>query len=172
MFTAKQNQFGRNNGMSEDIKKVLRKLEYGVYVVTMGKGHEGNAFTASWLTQVSSEPPMIALAVNNSHQSARLLNEHNSFVVHLIDDAQIEFAKTYYGPAESGYDKLRSKEISESPATGTPLFKGAAGYLDCQIIKRIPAGNHTVYLGEVRAASLNQDVHILTTTASGLHYTG
>ena len=30
----------------KDIKKVLRKLEYGVYVVSMGKGNEGNAFTA------------------------------------------------------------------------------------------------------------------------------
>ena len=47
--------------MSQDARKVLRKLEYGVYIVTMGRGQSGNALTASWLTQVSSEPLMIAL---------------------------------------------------------------------------------------------------------------
>jgi flavin reductase (DIM6/NTAB) family NADH-FMN oxidoreductase RutF len=158
--------------MSSDIKNVLRKLEYGVYVVTMGKGKDGNAFTASWLTQVSSEPPMVAMAVNNKHQSARLLNEHDSFVVHLIGENQKEFAKIYYGPAESGYEKLKAKDISDSPGTGSPLLGGAAGYLDCRIVKRVPAGNHTVYLGEVLAASLDDDTRILTTTSSGMNYTG
>ena len=32
--------------MTKEIQKVLRKLEYGVYVVTMGKGSQDNAFTA------------------------------------------------------------------------------------------------------------------------------
>ena len=59
----------------------LRKLEYGIYVVTMGKGNAGNAFTASWVSQVSSAPPMVALAVHNKHQSSRLLQEHGAFVL-------------------------------------------------------------------------------------------
>ena len=60
--------------MADDISKVLRKFEYGVYVVTMGKGNEGNAFTASWVSQVSSEPPMITLAVReNRRRFARAL---------------------------------------------------------------------------------------------------
>jgi len=156
----------------KDVRKVLRKLEYGVYVVTMGKGNTGNAFTASWLTQVSSEPPQVALAINNKHQSIRILNETDGFVVHLLADGQTEFAKTYYGPAESGYDKLKAKGVQSSPATGSPLLSGAAGYLDCRIVKRVPCGNHTLYIGEVLAASLDDDVNILTTTSSNLHYLG
>lgn len=156
----------------KDIKQALRRLEYGVYVVSMGKGEEGNAFTGSWLTQVSSEPPMIAIAVHNKHQSARLLKDAPSYVINLLPDNGVAVAKSYYGPAESGYEKLKAKDVKPSPGTGTPVLAGASGWLDCKIVNRIPVGNHTLFVGEVVAASSSGSGAILTTTSSKLHYTG
>jgi flavin reductase (DIM6/NTAB) family NADH-FMN oxidoreductase RutF len=156
----------------KEIARVLRKLEYGVYVITMGKGESGNAYTASWLTQVSSEPPMIAIAVHSAHQSMPLIQKHGAFVVNLIAAGQEEVAKTYYGPAESGYDKLKAKDVKDSPATGSPLINGAAGYLDCKVITELKTGNHTVFVGEVVAAIYTGDQPVLTTTNSKLVYTG
>ena len=156
----------------KNITKALRQLEYGVYVVTMGHGTEGNAFTASWVSQISSEPPMIALSVHNKHQSSRLINNAGSFVVHLISSTHAEFAKIYYGPAESGYDKLKNADIANAPITGSPLLKGAAGYLECRIVNSVAAGNHTLYVAEVVAAGLDDDGPKLTTSNSKLHYLG
>ena len=155
-----------------EIKKVLQKFEYGIYIISMGKGNEGNAFTASWLTQVSSEPHIVALSVNNKHQSTRLLIEHKSFVVNLLAEGQEGVAKTYFGPAESGYEKLKSATVKNSPVTGSPIINGAAGYLDCEIINSVVAGNHTVYFGEVKAAALDQNQQIMTTSNSNLKYSG
>jgi len=154
------------------ITEALRKLEYGVYIVTMGNGNEGNAFTASWVTQVSSEPPMLALAVHNKHQSSRLIDRHGCFVVNLIAENHIEIAKAYYGPAESGYQKLKEADLGKSPATGCPLIAGALGWLDCKVVSKVAAGNHTVFIGEVKAAELNQDGYALTTSNSKLRYLG
>ncbi len=154
------------------IAAVLRKLEYGVYVVTMGKGNDGNAFTASWVSQVSSAPPMIALAVHNKHQSSRYLQEHSAFVLNIIDKDQIAVAQTYYGPAESGYDKLKHSAVKPSPVTETAMLDGAIGYLDCRIVKMVPAGNHTLLLADVVAGEVTADRPILTTTSSKLHYAG
>ena len=157
----------------KDIKKVLRKLEYGVYVVSMGKGNEGNAFTASWVVQVSSEPPMVMIAVNNKHQSIPILQEHGAFVVNLIGKDHESVAKRYYGPAESGYEKLKTAEVEESPATKTPLISGMEGYLDCQIVDTVLAGNHTLFIGEVLAAEVSDpDVVIMTSYNSKLRYGG
>lgn len=160
--------------MSNDklIGKALRKLEYGVYLVSMGKGQEGNAFTASWLTQISSDPPMVALAVHSKHQSSPLLKEHGSFVVHLLGESQAAVARTYYGPAESGYEKLKTAPLADSSETGSPVIGGALGYLDCKIEASHKAGNHTVYFAEVKAASLESDTPILTTSNSKLKYAG
>jgi len=158
--------------MGDDIKKVLRKFEYGVYVVTMGKGNEGNAFTASWVAQVSSEPPMVAIAVHKKRQSIPILKKHGAFVVNLIGEGQEGVAKTFYGPAESGYDKLQSKTVSDSPATGTPILNGILGYVDCKIVDTVECGNHVLFIGEVQAAGMQTDSQILTGTNSGLRYTG
>ncbi len=158
--------------MNRDVEKVLKKLEYGVYIVTMGRGQTGNAFTASWLTQVSSEPPLIALAVKNKHQSSRLITESGVFAVNLISEGQKEFAKTFYGPAESGYKKLDGITLTDTPTTGSPVLNGAAGYLDCKVINRLEVGNHILFIAEVVAAAINSDKNILTSTNSGLHYAG
>lgn len=158
--------------MSKDIGKVLRKLEYGIYVVTMGKGTEGNAFTASWLTQVSSEPPLVSLAVHNKHQSTPLIKEGGAFAVNLIAAGQEAVAKTYYGPAESGYRKLAGSNVTDAPVSGCPLIPGASGYLDCHVVHSVPVGNHTVFIAEVKAASLDSDVQIMTSENTKLRYTG
>ncbi len=158
--------------MNQDARKVLRKLEYGVYIVTMGRGQSGNALTASWLTQVSSEPPMIALAVKSSHQSAQLIADTGNFVVNLIAEGQEEFAKTFYGPAESGYKKLDGATVTDSPASSSPVLSGAAGYLDCKVVNKLEVGNHVLFIAEVSAASLDSDGSILTTANSKLHYAG
>ena len=155
-----------------DIAKVLKKFEYGVYVVTMGKGQEGNAFTASWLTQCSSEPPMIALAVHNKHQSNPRIKKAGAFAVNLIEQGQDGVAKTYYGPAESGYDKLQGTSVTSSPVTHSPLIPGSCGYLDCQIVETVKAGNHTLFIAEIKAAKYESDKHIMTTHNSKLVYTG
>ncbi|PWB73631.1 flavin reductase [candidate division GN15 bacterium] len=156
----------------KNVSAALRRLEYGVYVVTMGKGNAGNAFTASWVTQVSSAPPMIALAVHNKHQSSQLLQEKGAFVLNIIDKDQVAVAKTYYGPAESGYEKLKHASLKVSPVTGTAMLDGATGYLDCRIVKMVPAGNHTLVLADVVAGEADGERPILTTTSSRLHYAG
>lgn len=157
----------------KDINKVLKKLEYGVYVVTMGKGTEGNAFTASWVMQVSSEPPMIAISVHDKHQSSRLIKDGGAFVVNLIGEGQEGVAKTYYGPAESGYERLKGTTVKDSPVTKTPLIPGAIGFFDCQLVNSISAGNHTIFIGEIKAAELDDEVkQLMTTSNSKLHYLG
>jgi flavin reductase (DIM6/NTAB) family NADH-FMN oxidoreductase RutF len=158
--------------VEKELQQALRRLQYGVYVVTMGAGEDGNAFTASWVSQVSSEPPMVAVAIHNKHQSARLLKQLDSFVINLLPAGDVAVAKTYYGPAESGYEKLRAKDISDSPVTGTPVLKGVVGFLEARIAQRVPAGNHTVFIGEVVGGKLHTDADILSTTNCPLHYTG
>ena len=156
----------------KQISKVLAKLEYGIYVVTMGKGEEGNALTISWLAQVSSDPPMVMVAIKNSHQSARMLTESDYFAVNLLSVDQVEIAKAYYGPAESGYDKLKGRKVSPAPVSGCPLVNGAVGYLDCKIVKSVPTGNHTVFIAEVLSAGLDKNADILSNMTANLRYSG
>ena len=43
-------------------KTVLRLFSYGLYAVTAAHDGERGVFTANWLTQVSFDPPLVALS--------------------------------------------------------------------------------------------------------------
>lgn len=150
----------------------LRKLEYGVYVVSTGKGTSGNAFTASWVSQISSEPPLVALAVHDKHQSSRMIDQSGSFVINIIASNHVEVAKTYYGPAESGYGKLKDSHVTDSPATGTAMIPGTDGFLDCRVVNKVAAGNHMLFIAEVLAGEALNDLPVLSSSNSKLHYAG
>jgi flavin reductase (DIM6/NTAB) family NADH-FMN oxidoreductase RutF len=158
--------------VDKNVLAVLKRFEYGIYIVTMGKGEAGNAFTASWVAQVSSEPPMIAVAIHNKHQSARILNDEQAFLINLIPAEGEAVARTYYGPAESGYEKLKTSNISNSPVTGNPVISGAAGYVECKIVYRVATGNHTIFIGEVVGGNSVSEGGILTSSNCKLRYLG
>ena len=50
-------------------RTVLRLFTYGLYVIGVSDGSDANVFTANWLTQVSFEPPLLALSVENGCRS-------------------------------------------------------------------------------------------------------
>ncbi len=47
-------------------KQVLRTFTYGLYAVSCANEDEVNMFTANWLTQVSFDPPLLAVSVENA----------------------------------------------------------------------------------------------------------
>ena len=61
--------------MTSSIAALFRTLTQGVYVVGVAHGDKRNAFTAAWVMQVSFDPPLLALSINPTHSSYRLLKE-------------------------------------------------------------------------------------------------
>ena len=54
-------------------KQVLRLFTYGLYVVMSVDRDEVNAFTANWLTQVSFDPPLVAVSIENKAKSLTMI---------------------------------------------------------------------------------------------------
>lgn len=52
---------------------VLREMNTGVYVVTMGAQGRLNGLTVSWATRVSLDPPLVGVAVDKRWYSHELL---------------------------------------------------------------------------------------------------
>ena len=53
--------------MSRSVAALFKRLTQGVYVVGVAHGEERNAFTASWVMQVSFDPLLLALSINPHH---------------------------------------------------------------------------------------------------------
>ena len=73
-------------------KSVLRLFTYGLYAVTCAHEDVANVFTANWLTQVSFDPPMVAVSVENDSASLPLILASGLFAVNVYAAGERELA--------------------------------------------------------------------------------
>ena len=158
--------------MDEAAKKtVLRLFPYGLYAVTATDGTLASGMTANWLTQVSFEPPLVAVAVESDARTLALIRAASHFAVNVLATGQRELAGLLGRKSRNVPDKLQQTEY-RAGETGAPLLAAALGYLECRVASEYPAGDHTLIVGEVVAAGLREAGQPLTLQETGFRYAG
>ena len=132
--------------MATNIPALFRSLTQGIYVVGVSDGHDSNAFTASWVMQVSFAPMMLAVSVNPNHSSYKILKNSGKFSVNVLAKDQIELAAHFGSPASNR--KLASVSWGVFK-TGVPVLSQALAYFECQLDHETHAGDHRLVLGQV-----------------------
>src|SRR6476620_3510670 len=74
-------------------KEALRLFTYVLYAITGGDEARRNAFTANWVSQVSFEPQLVALSVENTSTSLGIIRETGRFAVNVFDATQGHLAE-------------------------------------------------------------------------------
>jgi flavin reductase (DIM6/NTAB) family NADH-FMN oxidoreductase RutF len=134
--------------MSATPLALFRRMTTGVYVVGVAHGGRANAFTAAWITEVSFDPLLLALAINPEHASYPLLKASGSFVVNVLHEGQAELAG-HFG-TQSGRDTDKLRGIRTRPGhSGAPVLLEAAAYLECRVVGSMPAGDHELVVAQV-----------------------
>ena len=67
----------------ELVNRVTWKIPNALALVGSRAGDEWNAMTTSWITQLSMEPVLIGIGVDNSAVTHRLITDGGSFTVNL-----------------------------------------------------------------------------------------
>lgn len=138
----------------------------------MKHGAQLNAFTGSWMTQVSFTPPLIALGVKKDAGSLEMIKATNAFTVNFLAKDQKALAEHFIKPASKVGDKL-STIRHRIGKTGAPILEEGAGYLECEVREIAGAdGDHAVVIAEVVEAAILRDEPPLTILDTGWHYGG
>ncbi|HYK83272.1 MAG TPA: flavin reductase family protein [Gemmatimonadales bacterium] len=154
-------------------KTVLRHFRYGVYVVTVRREGEEHAMTATWVMQASFEPPMVAVAVENTSTTIEMLRDAHHFALNVLQRGQRELAAKLGRAGASGAQKLKGIKTKPAPRSGAPILTEALGWLECRVATTLPAGDHTVVLGQVIEAGVEHgDGAPLTLEETGSEYSG
>jgi flavin reductase (DIM6/NTAB) family NADH-FMN oxidoreductase RutF len=153
-------------------KTVLRSFPYGLYVVTVAHAGDEHGMTANWVTQAAFEPPMIAVAVENTSKTIGMIRDAHHFGVNLLQAGQRDLAGKLGRTSEQAPQKL--KGIKTKPANGgTPVLADALGWVECRLVATLPAGDHTIVLGEVvDAGAEHETAKPLTLQEAGFKYSG
>jgi flavin reductase (DIM6/NTAB) family NADH-FMN oxidoreductase RutF len=140
----------------EVINKVTWKIPNALALVGSRAGDEWNAMTTSWITQLSMEPVLIGIGVDNKAVTHRLISEGGSFTVNLWSSEDTRPFVKFSKPAEKEGDALNGRAISTA-TTGAPIFDEALAWMDCEVRQSIDFGTHTLFVGEIVDAAVNDD---------------
>ena len=158
--------------MDEAAKKtVLRMFTYGLYAVSVRDGDDVNAFTANWICQASFDPPMVMVAVENDGRSITMMRRAGIFGVSVYETGQRELAG-HFGRRSKTHPNKMEGMLWEPGDTGVPLLIDALGHLECLVRGELPAGDHTVFVGEVVEARVRREGESLLQKETGFRYFG
>lgn len=160
--------------MDLEAKKIaLRKIPHGVFIVGTTQDGQLNAFTATWLTQVSFTPPLVAVGIRKDSHSLAMIQHSRVFSVNILGKQQKSVAEHFVKPATVVGEKL--KDVPHVLGkTGTPILDEAIAYVECEMREIAnQAGDHAVVIGEVVEAGVRSKEELaLTVTDTGWHYGG
>lgn len=140
----------------ELLNRVTWKIPNALALV--GSAHDGerNGMTTSWITQLSMEPVLIGVGVDNSAVTHRLISASDAFTVNLWDAENTRVFVKFSKPANDDGTALNDRPISTA-TTGAPIFDEAIAWMDCKVRHALDLGTHTLFVGEIVAASINDD---------------
>ena len=128
-----------------------------------------NLVTVAWTGTVNSEPPMVSISLRKERYSHGLVEGSGEFVINLVDEELCRAADFCGVRSGRETDKARELGLRYRPAEGmdtAPALEGAPVSLNCRVRQVIPLGSHDLFLGEVAAVQVRQD---LLDERGGLH---
>ncbi len=140
----------------ELLNRVTWKIPNALALVGSRAGDERNAMTTSWITQLSMEPVLIGVGVDNSAVTHRLITAGGSFTVNLWNAEDTRPFVKFSKPATDDGDTLNGRSV-RAARTGAPVFEEAIAWMDCEVRHTLDLGTHTLFVGEVVDAAIVDD---------------
>lgn len=130
---------------------VLRSIVTGVYTLTAQNQGKVNGSTVAWVTPVSFDPLLVMVSLAKIRVSHDLVKQSGYFGLNVLSTEQVELARHFGFKTARDTDKLEGVNYSTSD-NGLPILEGAAAYIECRVVNTYPAGEHTLFVGEVVSA--------------------
>ncbi len=142
----------------ELLNRVTWKIPNALALVGSRADDEWNGMTTSWITQVSMEPVLIGVGVDNSAVTHRLITASGAFTVNLWSSGDTKTFVKFSKPAvfDAAAMTLNGRSV-RTEATGAPVFDEAIAWMDCTVRDAKDYGTHTFFVGEIVAAGITND---------------
>ena len=130
-----------------------------VLVTSIDENGKANIITLGMYMPISHDPQQVVIGVSPKRYSHDLIMEQGEFVVNApgIDLAE----KTHICGVKSGrnVDKFKEAELTAMPAQKVrpPLITECYGHMECEVVNMLTCGDHTLFIGEVVAASIDEE---------------
>jgi flavin reductase (DIM6/NTAB) family NADH-FMN oxidoreductase RutF len=131
-------------------RRVLWTFPSGLYVIGSRHGDRRNGMTANFVTQVSFDPKLIAVAVEKEALTHELIAGGGVFTVNVVDREDRAIVRKFTKPVEVDESAKTFNEVPfHDGRTGAPVLDQALAYVECEVRQTVDTGDHTLFVGEV-----------------------
>ncbi len=140
-------------GSADALREVMGHFASGVTIVTAVRDGVRHAMTATAVSSVSLDPPLVLVCVSRTSRFHRAVMDAGSWGISLLRADQEHLARHF---AHRG--RNLSTQFDQVPHTvlepaGTPVIDDALAWMECSTYAQHDGGDHTILVGQVMRAS-------------------
>jgi flavin reductase (DIM6/NTAB) family NADH-FMN oxidoreductase RutF/rubredoxin len=144
-------------------KAALQKCSYGIYVVSTQSDGKLNGQIANTASQITSEPPTVAVALNKDNLTHDLISKSKVFSISVLsEDAPMQFIGRFGFKSGRDTDKFEGINYKIGKTSSPIVLDYVASYMDCELIGSMDVGTHTIFVGRVVDAEVMGEVQPMT----------
>jgi flavin reductase len=133
-------------------RRVAGTFATGVTVITVERDPGVvHGMTANSFTSVSLDPLLVLVCVDHDARLLSFLKSQRRFGVSILREDQQALSEHFAKCEQSPEDDARLGFRYRWTSTGIPLLEGTLAELACNVVAEHPAGDHTIFLGEVES---------------------
>jgi flavin reductase (DIM6/NTAB) family NADH-FMN oxidoreductase RutF len=138
---------------TDEFRSALGRFASGITVVTT-KDANGRFFgiTVSAFCSVSLEPPLVLVCIENTTGSHHALKETGGFVVNILRENQADLSERFAAFLPDKFDAVEFR----LGLGGLPVLENVLANLECRLVNSYDGGDHTIFVGEVTLATINE----------------
>ncbi len=127
-------------------RDVIGRFTTGVTVVTSRDDDGDHGMTASAVSSLSLEPPMLLVCVNRRSRTGDAVRASGRFTINVLAEDQASTAQRF---ARHGEDRFADVATTRGPL-GTLLLGGCLAHIDCTVDDALGAATHHIIIGLVQ----------------------
>lgn len=164
-----------------EVATFMEAMPYSVYVIGSARNGRPNGMIADWVMQVSLDPHLIAISIENDSYSLESIRANGALTVNLLprNVPGIRLAARFVQPHRGGkvlgrgrdrtartFEKLHGIAFATSEA-GCPIFSDALAWIECETRELVPVGDHTLVIARAVEGAVTRRGEPLTSTFTG-----
>jgi len=157
-------------------RRVLWTLPYGLYVLgSTDRSERRNGMAINWVSQVSFDPKLIGVGVENTALTHELIESSGVFSLCTVARDDRAIIRKFTKPVDVNLDARTLNGFAyRDGVTGAPILLQAPAYVDCEVRNTVATGGHTFFIGEVMdcAFQAEEDTDVLRMEDTRMNYGG